>query len=338
MTDSESTKREQYKFLWGIVAFGLVYWLGPAACMIALNPPGSHSRAIGHGDVSVSLLPNEDRIVFNGHGQGGHDLYLLDLEDDSIVRLTDTPEYEIAPAVSPDGKWIVYASGHRRDPADHLFRMRTDGTEKKQLTDSEGNDSAPSISPDGKSIVFVRETEYLWGGLASNWSNSGMICVTDSDGTDFRVLVPGDFGAFAPAFSADGQSIIYSVNGERFSVPMEDESVFTKLPGPSGAMPSPDEKWLVYSKGQYAPDHQVFLLNTETGEETCLTPGMGYCFKPHFTRSGDRVLFFHEVWPEGATGEPKRNLWEIPLEGDRQPKEVFGYEIFDEPMKATGKK
>lgn len=335
MSDSVPNEPKPRTLVWLLVALVTVFWFGPAACMIALNPPGNHSRAHGHGDVSISLLPGDQQIVFNGVGQGGLDLYLLDLQDHSVIQLTDSSAYETAPAVSPDGEWIVYAAGQWPDAADHLFRMRIDGEEIEQLTDSDGNDTAPAISPDGKSVVFVRETEYRWGGLASNWTERGMICLMDADGNNLRILVPEEVNAFAPLFAEDGQSVIYSANGERFSVSLNEQAEVTKLSGPAGALASPDGNWLVYSRGRYAPDHQVFLLNTETDEEVCLTPEMGYCFKPRFTWAGDRVLFFHEEWPEGLSGEPKRNLWEIPLEGERQPREVFGYEVFDAPLKWT---
>lgn len=335
MSDSVPSQPKRHTLVWLLVALVVMFWLGPAACLISLNPPGSHSRPHTHSDVTVSLLPGDQEFAFSAVGQGRLDLYLLDLQDHSVVQLTDSPAYETAPAVSPDGEWIVYAAGQWPDAADHLFRIRIDGEEKRQLTDSDGNDTAPAFSPDGKSVVFVRETEYRWGGLASNWTERGMVCVMDADGSDLRILVPEQVDASAPAFSADGRSIIYSANDERFAVSLDDQDRVTKLPGPAGALPSPNGEWLVYSRGHYSRDYQVFLLNTHSGEEVCLTPELGYCFKPWFSRTGDRIFFFHEEWPDGGTGEPKRNVWEIALEGNRQPREVFDYQLFDAPLKWT---
>src|SRR5262245_45564715 len=82
--------------------------------VIALMVEGcvsGHDRPHGHGDVTFGITPRGDALVFNAAGMGGHDLYLLDLETLRVKRVAATPDYEVAPEVSPDGKSIVYAAG-----------------------------------------------------------------------------------------------------------------------------------------------------------------------------------------------------------------------------------
>ena len=59
----------------------------------------------------------------------------------------------VNPALSPDGKWIVFSMPTGRSY--HLFRMRSDGSELIQITDARSIDVQPSWSADGKSILFT---------------------------------------------------------------------------------------------------------------------------------------------------------------------------------------
>jgi Tol biopolymer transport system component len=82
-----------------------------------------------------------------------------------------------APAVSPDGKLIVYAVRHTDMDADKgrydLWLSTTDGEEPsttdgeepRRLTTHEANDTSPAWSPDGRYILFLSsrgETTQVW--------------------------------------------------------------------------------------------------------------------------------------------------------------------------------
>src|SRR5207248_6723878 len=127
--------------------------------------------------------PDGVTIVFNGAGEGGWDLYLLDLETRRVRRLAQTPGYELTPRFAPDGEAVVYAAGTPGDRADHLFLRSLDGGPAVQLTRGESNDCSPSFAPDGSRIVFTRSDDYHWGGLGSNWNTGGQIRFVRPDGT-----------------------------------------------------------------------------------------------------------------------------------------------------------
>ena len=76
----------------------------------------------------------------------------------SFVQLTDQPGVEKEPAVSPDGKSVVYAaeSGEGLD----LFFLRVGGRNPQNLTaDSAADDYQPAFSPDGETIAFRSERD-----------------------------------------------------------------------------------------------------------------------------------------------------------------------------------
>ena len=128
-------------------------------CMNGLDRPG------GHGDVTLAISAHGDAIVFNAVGKGGRDLYLLDMATRQVTRIAARPDYEVDPALSPDGKTVVYAAGRPGDRADHFFLRSLDGKTVKQLTAEDANDASPTFSPDGSLIAFTRDKTYNWGGL-----------------------------------------------------------------------------------------------------------------------------------------------------------------------------
>src|SRR5512138_3561172 len=57
-------------------------------------------------DITPSISPDGTRIAFASNRGGHWDLYTLELASGQISQLTDTPEYDAAPAWSPDLAWI----------------------------------------------------------------------------------------------------------------------------------------------------------------------------------------------------------------------------------------
>jgi Tol biopolymer transport system component len=327
--------------------------LGWAVVVVMLLAAGSalrgcwnqHDRPGGHGDISFSIAPGGDELVFNADGEGGRDLYRLDLKTRRVTRIAATPEYEVDPCVSPDGKSVVYVAGRPGDRADHLFLRSLDGATVKQLTAADANDSAPAFSPDGSLIVFARDTTYNWGGKASNWDWGGVVCVIRADGTGLRVLTKGDRVATGPHFSPDGKTVLFWGEGGVGTVAAAGSGPPKPLSGVDPAardvVYSPDGRSIAFSavtgRG-YAPDQRIFVARADgthwralahPGDEEVAHPGGG-ATHPAFTPDGKRVLFFLESWPEGGFGHPKQSLWEIDEAGN--PQQLADYGLFDDPL------
>lgn len=169
-----------------------------------------HAR---HGEAwTFAVSPREDRLVFAGVGQGEQDLFALDLAKRKVTRLTNSPDLESFPAFSPDGKHVVYASGNG-ERADHIFTRSLDGKTVLQLSNDDFNDHEPTFSPDGKHVVFVRDSEYISGGMSEwgSWRGSQLYTV-NTDGTGLRQVTTGYFEHIsAPRFSPDGKEIVFSL-------------------------------------------------------------------------------------------------------------------------------
>ncbi len=297
-----------------------------------MGTPRDHYRPHGHQDTTIAISPSDDAILFNATGTGGRDLFLLNLNNLTVVRVTDSPNYEVAPSFSTDGKMVVYAAGVPGDRADHIFTLVRDGGSPEQLTDVDANDTTPRFSPDGSMIVFARDKTYIWGGLAANWENGGVICAVASDGTGERQLTHDDVFAFEPFFTADGQAVIYFTTSGCFSVPVDGSGNSTKL-GPTASMPnlSADGMKIVFSDGKYSPDHELFIADLDGSARSQITKSENGCFHGVLTGDATQVYFLLEEWPQGYSGHPKSSIWTTNTDGTQQ-RQITDLSLFDDPM------
>ena len=248
------------------------------------------------------------------------------------MRIPDSPNYEVAPSFSTDGTMIVYAAGVPGDRADHIFTISRKGESPKQLTNIDANDTSPRFSPDGSMIVFARDKTYIWGGLAANWENGGVICVVASDGTGERELSPDDEFAFSPFFTPDGQSVIYFTKKGCFSIPIDGSGNPTKL-GPTAYLPhlSTDGTQIVFADGKYSPDQELFIANLDGKDRSQITTSKNGCIHGILNHDATRAYFLMEECPEGPSGHPKTSIWTVKTDGTGQ-EQLSDLSLFDDPM------
>ncbi len=294
-----------------------------------------HDRLPGHGDISVGISPRGDALVFNAAGQGGRDLYQLDLKTQRVTRIAETEAYELGPRFSPDSKAVVYAAGKPRDRADHIFVRALDGTEPKQLTAEDADDRSPEYSPDGSLIAFVRCKTYLADAInVQPWTDE-VICVMKSDGSNLRELTKRDASARVVHFSSDGKSIYFVGSGGFQKMSLGDDHAIENISdqqSAAGWVVSPDGRFLAYSQGVYSPDSTIFVARADGSEPRQLTHmNRRGCFDPIFTPDGRQIFFFVESWPDGPSGHPKSSLWLVDVDGGN-PHEIAGYSLFDDPL------
>ncbi|TNE65932.1 MAG: S9 family peptidase [Alphaproteobacteria bacterium] len=158
-----------------------------------------------------------DRLQFKEDGVGYLDrrrqhFYLFDGKAEP-VQLTSGDYDDASPALSPDGKWLAFASNRTAEPDGNtnsdIWVVATDAAlaerPLRQLTTNPGADLSPAWSPDGKSITYVTVTD-----VAKIWYATHHVAVIPANGGEPQVLTGAyDRMAFAPFFGADGKTVYF---------------------------------------------------------------------------------------------------------------------------------
>ncbi len=193
-----------------------------------------------------------------------YEIFAADLQDGSLVRLTDNESYDAEGAVSPDGRRIVFTSLREGDL--DLYSMDRDGGNVERLTTEPGYDGGAFFSWDGRFIVFRAarpETrseleEYRrWLGQSLVRPRRLEIFVMRPDGTGLTQVTKNGAANFAPFMHPNSQQIIYSSN----------------LHDPSGR------------------SFALYLVNLDGSGLERVTHGEVFASFPMFSRDGTKLVF-----------------------------------------------
>ena len=95
----------------------------------------------------------DGRVVYVTRSGDYSDIWIMNADGTGQKQLTSNEDSENNIRVSPDGRYIVFASS-RAGGLQHIFRMDTDGGSMKQLTEGDFGDYNPFWSPDGQWVFF----------------------------------------------------------------------------------------------------------------------------------------------------------------------------------------
>jgi serine/threonine-protein kinase len=142
---------------------------------------------------------------------GQDDIWIYELERDTLTRLTSDSASHRMPVWTPDGRRIAFASTHADPSTPNLYWLRADGTgEAQRLTESKNLQLPGSWHPSGKVLAF----EEL------NPQTGFDVMLLQMAGDDISGWKPGSptvflnspFAERDPAFSPDGRWLAYSSN------------------------------------------------------------------------------------------------------------------------------
>lgn len=80
--------------------------------MIA-HPDGSDQKILAENsadDIHPTWGPDDEWVAFSSNRTGNYEIYLTDINCDTLIKLTDDPSIDQYPAWNPEGKWIAFSS------------------------------------------------------------------------------------------------------------------------------------------------------------------------------------------------------------------------------------
>lgn len=287
-------------------------------CLVAACGPGVD-------DEGTNRSP---QVAFMSDRGGDYDVYVIDLETDSVVNLTAHPAFEWGFTWSPDGERIAFGSDRDGNPEIYALELETGAVVR--LTDDEARDGAPAWSPDGTRIAFVSRRD----------SESGDLYTMASDGSDVRRVTDNDRYEEVPAWSPDGESLVFgalapAADGAEptlqiFRLDLETgaETQLTFLPGHNSAPRwSPDGSRIAFygQVGEGFDGADIMTVAPDGSGLTNLTNDAEPDWQPDWSPDGEWIVFARgpgeplDLWMMRADGTERRIF--VTNDGrDEQPK------------------
>ncbi len=256
------------------------------------EPLAAQPKAYGAPRIS----PDGTRVALSIVNGGNPDIWIWDLDRETLTRLTFDEADDSAPLWTPDGQRIVFSSN--RDGNYGIFRKAADGTGEEEFLGSVPDRPVfPwSWSADGKTLLLVE----IAGGAGRNFDIGAL--TLEGEGKR-KPLLQEEYMEIQPKISPDGRWMAY-MSGES-----GDYEIYVR--------PFPDVegggRWQISSNGGDSP------LWSPDGKEL-------------FYRSGDSVMAVKvETDPTFKPGKPQilfggtyvslsisdAHTWDISLDGKR---------------------
>lgn len=203
----------------------------------------------------------------------GGDVWITDLINQKVLRLTSTPAIESNPHFSPDGKWIAFSSNRSGNTA--VYIVSANGGTPKRLTWHPGTSAVRGWSGDSKLVLYATSRDSAPSGFDRLWTVS-------ADG--------GPSGMLTSQWSSDGS---FSTDGKQIVIDRLDRW---------------DVEWRNYRGGQNTP---LVILNLADQAEKLLPNESTVDIQPLWL--GDKIYFLSDrdwtsnIWSYSpASGELKQ--------------------------------
>lgn len=158
-----------------------------------LVPEADASRAVQIGGQSIDNHAHRlgltwtpsGKLIYGSYASGNADLWQMDADGQRQQQLTTDANIDLAPAVSFDGRYLVFVSD--RGGGFSIWRMDADGLNTFRLTQGQA-DHLPCFTPDGEWVFYTASTHEqptVWkvptkGGAAVQFSSTSSFSPTVS--------------------------------------------------------------------------------------------------------------------------------------------------------------
>lgn len=156
---------------------------------------------------SPSWSPDGDKITFSGTSKDGRtDIYLYEINSDSLKRLTNDFYYDQTPSFSKDGHYIAFSSDRGGPEGMNIFLYDPENNSIKQLTFDNHKNLAPEWSAKSDLLIFTSDRDGV----------PNVFLIRNPLGESPELVKMTDFvtGAFDPVFSTNDSAFVFSAYQE----------------------------------------------------------------------------------------------------------------------------
>jgi serine/threonine-protein kinase len=137
----------------------VVYRVEAGSYQIKVQPLDGGAARVIHSDADPILIsgisPDGSTVLFQKYGSGTSDVLVVPIDGSAPARpLWEEPSAQYGGVVSPDGRWLAYAS--QEAGRDDIYIKPATGQGGKWQVSVDGG-LVPVWAPDGKTVYYVRE-------------------------------------------------------------------------------------------------------------------------------------------------------------------------------------
>ena len=277
----------------------------------AKNPTAISSGASFSPDGKlVYFSSHPDRYQYNAD-LGRFQVHTFNRETGELEKITSEYGGGLRPLVSPDGRWLVYASRH---DAKTGLRIRDLSTREEhwlalpiQRDDQEGfavNDLLPgySFTPDSHSVIFTRDGHIQRVDISTHQiATIPFTAKVELElGPRVHVDYPIDDGPLTvhqmrwTNQSPDGKQIVFSAVGKIWMMDLpagKPRRLTSDTAREYAPVFSPDGKWIAYVTWSDSEGGELWKISAAGGSPVKLSAVAGYYSSPQWSPDASKLLF-----------------------------------------------